>query len=236
MDFSIRSDAKEIMDGPGLEKESIKKAYIDINRCNTFLGGDAITINGVKALIQKHPKVSYTIYDMGCGDGHMLRKLSEVFKNDGIELHLVGIDLTEDILELGREACEAYGNISFKKADILELDDLESCDILLCTLTMHHFSENEILQFSKRFSKLAQLGVVINDLQRSRLAHFLFRIFGFFFMTSRIAKEDGLTSIQRGFRKSDLTRMANKLKQVHHTIQWKWAFRYVWIMEPARQT
>jgi len=235
MDFSIRSDVKEHLDDPNLDKESFRKAYVDINRCNVLLGGDAITLNAIKDLIGKHPKKSYTIYDMGCGDGHILRKISETFINQGVEMNLVGIDLSEDIIEIAKEASKRYKNITFIKGDILELDSAQGCDILLCTLTMHHFSEKDILRFAKTFSQLASLGVIVNDLQRSRLSYILFKFFSLFFMRSQMAKEDGLTSIRRGFRKLELNGIAVKLKGLQHRIQWKWAFRYVWVMEPARQ-
>ncbi|NAY90914.1 methyltransferase domain-containing protein [Muricauda sp. JGD-17] len=234
MDFSNRSLVEEYLDDPNLEKESFRKAYLDINRCNTLLGGTAITLKAIKDLIECHPKKSYTIYDMGCGDGHLLREVAKKFKNTGITLNLVGFDLRDDVIQLARDSSQSYQSISFKKADILSLDEVPDCDILLCTLTMHHFEEKEILKFIEIFSELAKVGVIINDLQRSKSAYFLFHVFSLFFIKSTIAKRDGLISISKGFRKLELKRMADNLKNVHHTITWKWAFRYLWVMKPMQ--
>ena len=52
MDFSIRSEVEEHMDNPNLDKESFRKAYLDINRCNTLLGGTNITVRAVKKLMK----------------------------------------------------------------------------------------------------------------------------------------------------------------------------------------
>ena len=232
MDFSRRSVVEEHLDNPNLDKESFRKAYLDINRCNSLLGGTAITLKAIKKLINDHPQKSYTIYDMGCGDGHMLRSIADSFQNEDFELQLVGIDLQEDILTLARDASGTYSSIEFKKADILTLSSMEGCDILLCILTMHHFKDKEILKFVKKFSELARLGTIINDLERSKIAYLLFQVFSLFFVRSTIAKEDGLISIQKGFRKPELKKMATEFKNVKHTIEWKWAFRYLWVMEP----
>lgn len=236
MYFSFRSEAEELIDNPNLDQESLRKAYLDINRCNTILGGTSITLKNVNKLIEKHPQKSYTIYDVGCGDGHMLRKIAEFNGNRKANLHLVGIDIREDILAIAQNASKSYKTIEYQKVNVLSLDETQKCDILLCTLTMHHFSEGEIERFLKKFSELARLGIIINDLERSKLAFVLFKIFRHLFLKSKVAKKDGLTSIQRGFVKSDLKRMALNLKNLYHTIEWKWAFRYLWVMEPIKSS
>ncbi len=234
MYFSVRSEAVELMDDHQLDKGSLKKAYADINRCNTLLGGTTITLDTIQNLVRKHPKKSYTIYDVGCGDGHMLRKIADVYDNKGIALNLVGIDIRDDILAIAKEASTAYPAIEYKNVDILSLDKEEQCDILLCTLTMHHFSEKELNKFIRKFAELAKVGIIVNDLERSKLAFILFKLFSLFFISSEVARKDGLISIQKGFRKSELKQMAKRLKNFYHTIKWKWAFRYLWVMEPIK--
>ena len=40
MYFSVRSDADELMDDPKLDRESLGKAYLDINRCKRITWWD----------------------------------------------------------------------------------------------------------------------------------------------------------------------------------------------------
>lgn len=231
IDFSVRSRVDELMDDPNMELPTLRKAYEDINRCNNLLGGDSITINGVWEVIKNSKKESYTILDMGCGDGTMLRKLSDFLSKKGMSHKMIGIDLRDDVLLIAREQSGDYPQIEFQKMDILKADKSFSCDIIINTLTMHHFEEERIDAFLKQFVSLAKIGVVINDLERSRLSYNLFKIFSFFFISTRVAKIDGLISISKGFRKDELLKLAKKIPGVIHGIQWKWAFRYVWIMQ-----
>ena len=43
-------------------------------------------------------------------------------------------------------------------------------------------------------------------------------------------KKDGLTSILKAFKRKDLEKFANEIK-VQFSINWKWAFRYLWILK-----
>ena len=117
--------------------------------------------------------------------------------------------------------------------DILKIDNHTfHCDILINTLTMHHFTDEQVLVFLKKFTQLARYAVVINDLQRSRLAYYLFYLFSSIFIKTKIAKIDGLISIRRAFIKKELQGYSEEIRGTTHSIDWKWAFRYVWILKP----
>jgi 2-polyprenyl-3-methyl-5-hydroxy-6-metoxy-1,4-benzoquinol methylase len=237
IDLSERSNQPELMDDFREGLKSLRIVFDDINRVNRILGGSSITVNAVAKLIHENPQQSYTIVDMGCGDGHMLRKVFVYCKEQNIKVRLVGIDLNAEALQLAKEASAAYPEIEYQHRDILELqtNDL-NCDVIISALCMHHFENKDLLVFLEKFNQLASIGVVINDLHRSRWAYYLFKAFSLIFIRTKTAKIDGLISISKGFIKSDLIRYSKSLPNSKHSIKWKWAFRYVWIMKPARQT
>ncbi len=222
------------MDTQTIAFDMLEKAYKDISTCNRLLGGESITIRAVQQLIQEVPQESYTIIDVGCGDGSMMRKLSLSLRARGVSHTIIGIDLKQDILDIAARKSKDFPELRFQKSDILKADSELSCDIIINTLTLHHFKEENLMLFLNTFVRLAEIGVVINDLQRSKLAYLLFRAFSFFLLKTDVAKHDGLVSITRGFRKKELVALSEKVPHATHTIQWKWAFRYVWIMKNNR--
>jgi len=236
IDLSERSSQPELMDDFREGLKSLRVVFNDINRVNSILGGNNITVNAVAKLIKEHPQESYTIVDMGCGDGNMLREVARYCNKRNIKVQLIGIDLNEEALQLAEEASVDY-QIEYQHRDILELqsDDF-NCDIIINTLCMHHFVNKDLVQFLEKFNQLARIAVVINDLQRSRLAYYLFKAFSLIFIKTKTAKIDGLISISKGFVKSDLIQYSQHLPNIEHDIRWKWAFRYVWIMQPERHT
>lgn len=234
-DFSRRNRDSELMDDCGVEQNLLQEVLYDLDLANRILGGNRITIKGVEQLIREFPKESYTILDMGCGNGNMLREVVKLGRRMGVTIEAIGIDLSEKGLAIAKVASSDFPEIRYLKKDILALAPHElKCDILLCTLTMHHFYDENIPVFLEQFTKLAHIGIVINDLQRSPLAYHLFKGFSAIFIRTKIAKHDGLISIKSGFIKSELERFAKDLPSVEHDIKWKWAFRYVWVMRTQR--
>ncbi|GAA4278725.1 methyltransferase domain-containing protein [Aquimarina mytili] len=228
-----RSNEPEIMDDVNVEEKALKIALADISRVNKLLGGNSITIKSVDQLmIDADLNKELTIVDIGCGDGEILRVLADLYRKKNITVKLIGVDLNEKSLELGKKLSVLYPEISYYKYDILKVQNSElTCDIILCTLTLHHFSCKEIKGVIRKAVELASVGVVINDLHRSKLAYYLFKLFSLFFIKGYIAKNDGLVSIKRGFKKKELLDYAKELNLQQYSIDWRWAFRYRWVIK-----
>ena len=232
IDFKHRSEEVEIMDTYKGTISELELILNDINKVNNLLGGYRITLNAVFELLRFKKKESYTILDMGCSDGTMLKKLASAARKKNMDLKLIGIDLNAKALELAKRNTIDYPEISYIQADIL-LHDFSNLkiDIVMSTLTLHHFTDDGVLKFVNRFVQLASIGVIINDLERSPVAYYLFKIFSWFFIKTEIGKKDGLLSIRRAIKINELRQIAHRVSNVTHHIQWKWAFRYVWVLK-----
>ena len=67
LDTKYRTDLEESMDDFSMDSNDLVTALDDIARINQLLGGNAVTLNGVKELIKNYPKdQSITIMDFGC--------------------------------------------------------------------------------------------------------------------------------------------------------------------------
>ena len=234
IDTTYRSQAPEIMDDFDLEGETLKDALDKIANINKLLGGNAITLNGVKTLLKGWPETTGTIriLDVGCGNGDMLRTIADDARQSGFACELTGMDANAYTINYAQQRSASYPEISYHCADIFEaLDGKETYDIILCTLTLHHFKDEDILTLLQGFSKHSRLGFVINDLHRSAIAYYLFKALCFVFRLNDMSREDGLISILRGFKKNDLLAYSKHLQFKTYAIKWKWAFRYQWIVK-----
>lgn len=233
VDTTYRSTAPEIMDDFAMEGEILRDALDKIARINQLLGGNKVTLDGIKTLIGSKPKDELIrITDIGCGNGDMLRTLADYAKSKGLNFILKGIDANGFTIDHAKNLSQNYPNITYDCSDIF--DDLgkdDPCDIMLCTLTLHHFKDEEIIKLLESFKRSAKLGIVINDLQRSALAYHLFKAICYVFRLNDMSREDGLVSILRGFKRADLIKYTKQLKLKSGSIKWKWAFRYQWIIK-----
>jgi 2-polyprenyl-3-methyl-5-hydroxy-6-metoxy-1,4-benzoquinol methylase len=228
----LRSSQPEIMDDLELQGKPLKELLDDLKIVNKWLGGNSITLDGIEQLLDKSvKKESLTLLDVGCGDGEVLRQCIYWASKRNIKLHVIGIDANAHILKEAKIRSEHLENYSFKVMDILsEKEEFPAFDIALCTLFLHHFSEKQIIRLIKRLSQQAKVGVVVNDLHRSRWAFWLFRLFSSVFLKTKIARHDGLVSVARGFKKHELEQMSTNIEGQHY-MKWKWAFRYQWILK-----
>ncbi len=235
IDTTNRSDADEIMDDFLLGGNQLEDALVKIAKINKWLGGNKTTIDGVSKLLNDFKKDQLiTIYDLGCGNGDMLRSLSKFADQNNYNFELIGVDANENTVDFARKLSVNYPKISYLSHDIFDEKLCENpMDIALFTLTLHHFKDAEIENILSRFSKCVKVGIVINDLERSALAYRLFQTVTTVFNIAEMPKKDGLVSILRGFKRIDLENFQKKLNLKNSIIQWKWAFRYQWIISKA---
>ena len=225
-----RVDQNEAMDDFSLQGVQLKDALDKIAKINRFLGGNRVTLQGIADLLKNIPKERVIhIADIGCGNGDMLRVLADYGKNHGWKFHLTGIDANQYTLDYAKIQSKGYENIDFKCQDILASNSKTNYDILLFTLTLHHFKNDEIKSLLKKLIPFTSIGIIINDLHRHKVAYTLFLAICFIFRLNSLSKDDGLISILRGFKKQELKTFTRKIKG-NHSIKWKWAFRYQWII------
>ncbi|WP_026754504.1 methyltransferase domain-containing protein [Sediminibacter sp. Hel_I_10] len=228
---TYRSNAEEIMDDFDYQGPILHDALDKLAQINRWLGGNIVTLNGLKRLLEDHPKEKeLTIIDLGCGSGDILRQVSQFGKKKGYKFQLIGIDANAHTVKYAEQLSKAYDNLEFKVMDIFSEDfDALDYDLVLTTLFLHHFKDQEIVSFLKSVIKKARLGVVINDLHRHKLAYYLFKLVCTTIKNKTIV-EDGLTSVLRGFKRKELTSISNQL-EAEYSIKWRWAFRYQWLLK-----
>jgi 2-polyprenyl-3-methyl-5-hydroxy-6-metoxy-1,4-benzoquinol methylase len=228
-----RTDEPEIMDDFEMEGLILQNALDKIASINRLLGGNKVTLDGVIKLIKSNPKQEkITIIDVGCGNGDMLRYLADYAKKNDLIFDLIGIDANNFTINHAKSLSLKYANISYSCEDIFhENFKIKKYDIVLCTLTLHHFKDDEILNLMQLFYNNSTTGIVVNDLQRSKLAYRLFQALCFVFRLNSMSRQDGLISILRGFKKNELIKYSQQLKFTKYKIEWRWAFRYQWIIK-----
>lgn len=232
IDTKSRSKEIELMDDFGMTGKTLIDTLDQIAKINHLLGGNGLTMSGLRQVLKKHPKnKSISIVDLGCGNGDMLRLIADYGRKHGYSFRLVGIDANAHTIAYANKLSENYPEITYLTEDILA-DDYQAvaCDLLLATLFLHHFTDKEIADVLRQHLKKTRMAVLVNDLHRHKMAYYLFR-FVTLGIKNHMVKNDGAISILRGFKRKDLEVFSSELK-AKSSIKWKWAFRYQWLLEP----
>ena len=226
-----RSTQEELMDDFSLQGEALQEVLNDLETVNKYLGGNKITIKGLEKMLTHCSKQELvTIVDYGCGDGGFLRLCATYLEKNQWQYRLIGVDANAHIIDKAKVNCREIKQCIFKESNVFDANQLPEADIALCTLFLHHFKEEQIIQLLNNITSKTKIGVVINDLQRSKTAFLLFKVFSKVFMKSKIAKFDGLVSIARSFLKEDVKHISEKIESTRYVVKSKWAFRWQWLI------
>lgn len=226
-----RTDQEEIMDDFFIEGTILHDTLDKLATINTWLGGNVVTIDALKTLLKSHPKDKViTVIDLGCGGGDILRDIAVFGNRDGYKFNLIGVDANKNAIAYAIKLSADFENIRYKHCDIFSDEFRElNYDIAIATLFLHHFKETQLVELLNDLIQKANIGLVINDLHRHRMAYYLFK-----FITipvkNKMITQDGLTSVLRGFKRKELEAISNELK-FNYQLKWKWAFRFQWIIK-----
>lgn len=221
MNLRKRSSQKELLDQDNIPFEDIKQNLKELNTINTLLGGHAITLAGIKKLLPQENNTPIHIVEIGSGGGDNLAYLQKKLKGN---FKFTGVDLKDSCIAFAQEK---YPGIDFICSDYLKAHFEVQPDIIFSSLFCHHFTEADLVVQYQWMQERAQLGFVINDLQRHPLAYYSIKFLTRWFSKSYLVKNDAPLSVARGFKKEELSILLKQVQISNVRIWWKWAFRYL---------
>jgi 2-polyprenyl-3-methyl-5-hydroxy-6-metoxy-1,4-benzoquinol methylase len=212
----------------------VEQTLRELDFINRWLGGNAVTLNGLEkclALSQKDQVIS--IADLGCGSGEMLRLIATRANKQKRKLLLNGFDANSTITHYAKEHTTSSSTmnndvkINFESLNIFSSEfKTRGFDIILCTLFLHHFTEEELIETFRSLKQQAQLGIVVNDIHRHPLAYYSIKWLTRLFSKSAMVKFDAPLSVLRAFTRTELEQILLKAGIQQYQLKWKWAFRW----------
>lgn len=226
VDLSKRSNQDEIMDDLADNSQSLFRALKELDIINKWLGGNAVTLSTVKKLLISQPNKVWHIADLGCGSGEMLKKIAGFARKNKIKLICSGFDANPHIVNYAEEHCSTFPEINFHSENILSEEFKgRSFDIILCTLFLHHFNDEVLVNLFWQFNNQCEK-LIINDLHRNWFAYYSIKWITRLFSRSAMVQNDACLSVWRGFKKHDLENILLKAQITHYQLNWRWAFRW----------
>lgn len=226
--FPQRSKEPEILDDLQLGGEEHAKNLRELNLVNRWLGGHKILIKGLSRVLSSSVQTNQVLHvaDLGCGGGDSLMVLANMARKKGIKLKLTGVDVSASAVAFAQKATCAYPEIEIRQMDVFSDEFRQlNADIFTFNLVLHHFDNDSIRRLLKECNKSG--AVIVNDLQRNRLAYLLFHLISRLFGFSYIGRHDGLLSIKKSFSRSDWKTMLASTGIKGAEVSWRWAFRYL---------
>lgn len=85
-----------------------------------------------------------------------------------------------------------------------------SFDFVFCSLFLHHFEDDAVIELLRAFGALARRGVLAVDLERGPGAYYFIPASRWLFHWNRLTLHDGPASVEAGFKKHELESLARR--------------------------
>jgi 2-polyprenyl-3-methyl-5-hydroxy-6-metoxy-1,4-benzoquinol methylase len=221
--FNQRSNKKELLDGDSIPDEDLYQNLKELNIINKLLGGYKITFKALNKIIQQHQ--AYTIVDIGSGGGDTLKEISKWGDKQNFKFNLFGIDLKQTCIHYSIKN-DPNNKISFICDDYKNVfNHLEKVDIIHACLFCHHLTNSQIVDLMK-FANDKKVTLIINDLERNKIAYYSIKFLTKIFSRSYLVKNDAPLSVLRGFNKSEWLQIIKEAGVEKFSIKYRWAFRH----------
>jgi len=220
----------ELMDRPQPVSSELEKDLRNIRQLNRFFGSHRLVLHFLRRWIK--PGDHVRIVDLATGSGDIPRLIVDYAQKIGAKVEVDALDRQSATLEIARKLSGNYPEISYIDANILEWQPADPYDIVLCSLALHHFSDEDAVRLLRRCRELSQKFVLVSDLRRGLLA-----TIGVYLLTALIFREpmtryDGRVSAARAFSFAELDDLAGRAgwRNFQHK-KFRFARQAIWLEE-----
>jgi 2-polyprenyl-3-methyl-5-hydroxy-6-metoxy-1,4-benzoquinol methylase len=221
--FKNRSNQKELLDAEVIPEADLFQNLKELHIINSLLGGYQISLKALNKIDFKNQLIS--LVDIGSGGGDTLKTIFKWSKKNKKKIRLFGIDLKSTCIDYSNQnepnhllnfICDDYRNIHMHVNDV---------NIIHASLFCHHLTSNEIIQLIQ-FAIKNKAILIINDLERNRLAYYSIKFLTQIFSKSYLVKYDAPLSVLRGFKKKEWIEIIQQAGVKKYSVKNKWAFRH----------
>lgn len=224
----------ELMDAPDADRSELDRALGFIRKINRTMGGNSALIRWLDRWTKDWPQDKpISLLDVATGSADVPLATRAWAAKRGLELRITGLDLHPTTLELAREFLDRSDpkladGITLVEGDALGLVDrfgVESFDFVHAGLFLHHLKEINTLNVLRQMDQVCRMGVVWNDLVRSRAGFLAIHL-----MTlgkPEMVRHDARVSVQAGFTKAEAMAIARRVGLHQPRYDWSlWHHRF----------
>ncbi len=201
------TDAVELLDGPLDDPGALAANLRDLRRINRWLGGASLSGTAMDTL--SADPVTLSLLDVGTGGADIPMALIARARGRPQRLRVVAIDSRPEVLVAAVTAWPAVAStagLELHPGDGRSLPYPDrSFDIAHASLVLHHLAPDDAVALLREMARVARLGIVVNDLDRSRLGLLGAWLVGHLATRNRYTRHDAPLSVRRAYRADEMT-------------------------------
>src|SRR4029450_11288108 len=154
----------EMMDRPQPVSTELERDLERLRQLNRWFGSHRLVSMFMRRWIM--PGAQMRVVDLATGSGDIPRLVVDHARKIGAQIEIDAVDRQPATLEIARGLTPENPEISYHSQHILEWNCPQGYDIALCSLALHHFSEDDAVNLLRRCRELSKRFVLVSDLRR----------------------------------------------------------------------
>ncbi len=204
--------ARELMDGPGLDREELKGALRDLAWINRRFGNVAMVLDRLRSILDgvSRPQAEpVRILDVATGFADIPRAVALWAREKRLQVEIVAVDRQEQLVEIAREASRGFLEVRIEHGDALALPFGDSSfDIVIASQVLHHMEGEEPVRLLRELRRVARRSIVVGDLRRGLWPFAVTWIVLRIVSRNRFIRFDGPLSVRRAFTAGEMRDLA----------------------------
>jgi 2-polyprenyl-3-methyl-5-hydroxy-6-metoxy-1,4-benzoquinol methylase len=220
------------MDQPGLDGETHRRALDGLRTTNSISRTSQAIWRGIMDLKILPPGRPLRILDVASGGGDVVIGVAKLAARQNVAIEAHGCDINPTAVEYAQHAAQraVIAGAKFSQLNAL-VDPLPNdYDVLMCTLFLHHLSNDDARELLRRMGQAARRCVLVDDLCRNRLGYLYAWAGGRLLTRSHIVHTDGPLSVRAAYTIAEFRQLADEagLRDVQFRRHWPQRFLMSW--------
>ncbi len=220
----------EMIDNPDADVDLLRDELKSIRTINRLFGGFTAVRRGMGMLMDGMKNEEISVLDLGTGSADLPVYLVQLGRRLKRNIHITAVDNHPRVLEVARERTREFSEITIEAGNLLSLNYPPGAfDIVICSLTLHHFSREGAIQIIRSMNLLCRIGFLVNDLDRSHIAAWTTKCYTHLTTRNNMTLNDSYLSVLRGFTRNEILNMARVAGLQNFGIHRQPFFRFILI-------
>lgn len=226
--------APELLDDPHHDAGELEESLDQVAEVNRLLGGTRAILRALDRTTAATEPL--TILDVGTGSADIPIAIDHWAGRHARRVAITAVDLHPQMIALAERRTNHLPAVDIRQADALDLPfDDAAFDVVLLSLTLHHFERADQLRALRSAARVARRAVVVNELERCLPNYLGARLLALTrWRSNRLTQHDGPLSVLRAFTLPELQSIADEAGLAVTTLERLWFFRLLMVLAPTR--
>jgi 2-polyprenyl-3-methyl-5-hydroxy-6-metoxy-1,4-benzoquinol methylase len=194
------------MDRPQPASPELLSDLRNLRALNCYFGSYHLIRFFLRRWIRQGDKLR--VLDLATGSGDIPRLVVEFAREVGAQVEIDAVDFQASTIEIARHLSGDFPEIRYHCTDIHQFGENQAYDIVLFSLALHHFTDEEAMRLLRRCRDLSANRVLVADLRRGWLAKIGVDLLTTILFREAMTRHDARVSAARAFSFRELANLA----------------------------